>query len=224
MKRLRLCWTKNTTRAAHRSLVLNRRHPFVPAENEHLAPPTTPGPGYDHADSLQAIRERYEVAYDALRYTLPGVLVDEGFRAQIVHLREDGWLDWQILVALVNARMNWLIHQNGMRPELVDPREGMRMAREPETPDSPRMPVEELSPEILDLHMYMQAVTIGRRMGLRGRQGRNGEHAMRGLLIRRYRFAEDDLPHRDLLDCVDEGGNLIPFVAPETDLRPDDQR
>lgn len=195
---------------------------FVPAENEHLAPPTTPGPGYDSADSLQAIRERYEVAYDALRYTLPGLLAHEGFRAQVVHLREEGWLDWQILVALVNARMNWLIRQNGMRPELADPREGMRMAREPETPDSLRMPVEELSPEILDLHMYMQAVTIGRRMGLQGRQERIGEHAMRGLLIRRYRFAEDDLPHRDLLDCVDEDGNLIPFVAPEADLRADD--
>lgn len=197
---------------------------FIPAENEHLAPPTTLGPGYDSADSLQAIRERYEVAYDAFRYTLPGLLADEGFRAQVVRLREDGWLDWQILVALVNARMNWLFHQNGMQPELVDPREGMRIAREPETPDSPRMQVEELSPEILDMHLYMQAVTIGRRMGLQGRQEQNGEHAMRGLLIRRYRFAEDDLPHRDLLDCVDEDGKLIPFVVPETDLPAEDQQ
>ncbi|CAN5496834.1 hypothetical protein BH11ACT8_BH11ACT8_00220 [soil metagenome] len=192
---------------------------FVPVENEHLAPPTTPGPGYDSEDSLQAIRERYEVAYNAFRYTLPGLLANDDFRAQIVRLREEGWLDWQILVALVNARMNWLFQERGMRPELVDPREGMRMAREPETPDSPRMPVEALSPEILDMHMYMQAVTIGRRMGLQGRQERNGEHAMRGLLIRRYRFAEDDLSHQDLLDCVDDDGNLVPFVAPEEDLQ-----
>jgi hypothetical protein len=188
---------------------------FVPVENEHLAPPTTPGPGYDGTESLQAIRERYEVAYDAFRYSLPGLLADESFRAQIVRLRGDGWLDWQILVALVNARMNWLFQERGMRPELVDPREVMRIAREPETPDSPRMPVEALSPEVVDMHMYMQVVSIGRRWGLQGRQERNGEHAMRGLLIRRYRFADDDLPHQDLLDCVDEHGNLKPFVVPE---------
>lgn len=197
---------------------------FVPAENDHLAPPTTPGPGYDSEESLQAIRERYEVAYDAFRYTLPRLLADDGFRAQIVRLREDDWLDWQILVALVNARMNWLFRQRGIRPEQVDPREGMRIAREPETRESPRMPIEELSPEILDMHMYMQAVTIGRRWGLQGRQERNGEHAMRGLLIRRYRFGDDDLPHQDLLDCVDEDGNLMPFVAPETDLPAEDQQ
>lgn len=47
---------------------------------------------------------------------------------------------------------------------------------------------------------------------------------MRGLLIRRYRFAEDDLPHRDLLDCVDEDGNLILFVVAETDLPAEDQQ
>ncbi len=190
---------------------------FIPVENEHLAPPTTPGPGYDGAESLQAIRERYEVAYDALRYSLPVLLADESFRVQIVRLREDGWLDWQILVALVNARMNWLFRERGMRPELVDPREGMRMAREPETPDSPRMPVGALAPEIVDMHMYMQAVSIGRRWGLQGRQERNGEHAMRGLLVRRYRFADDDLPHQDLLDCVDDDGTLKPFVAPDGD-------
>lgn len=197
---------------------------FVPIENEHLTPPTTPGPGYDGEESLQAIRERYEVAYDVFRYSLPGLFANEGFRAQIVRLREDGWLDWQILVALVNVRMNWLFQQRGVRPELVDPREGMQMAREPETPDSPRMPAEAFPPEIIDMHMYMQAVTIGRRWGLQGRQERNSEHAMRGLLIRRYRFADDDLPHQDLLDCVGEDGNLKPFVVPEADLPAGDQQ
>lgn len=38
------------------------------------------------------------------------------------------------------------------------------------------------------------------------------EFAMRDLLTRRYRYAVDDIPHRDLLDCLDEEGNLLPFL------------
>ena len=37
---------------------------------------------------------------------------------------------------------------------------------------------------------------------------------MRDLLTRRYHYAEDDVPHRDLLDCLSEDGRL-PGAADE---------
>lgn len=41
---------------------------------------------------------------------------------------------------------------------------------------------------------------------------------MRNLLTRRHRYASGDIPHRDLLDCLDEKGNLSPLL----DALPDD--
>jgi hypothetical protein len=171
--------------------------------------------GIDRNEALQAIRERYEVANQTLRYTLPRLLSDENGRATIVRLREAGWLDWQILVALVNAAMNWRMQQAGIPPGVGDPSQMMRLARQPETPHSPTMPLDVFTGDTIDVHTYIQTAAVARRWGLRGRQEAPGEEALRELLTRRYRHALDDLPHRDLLDCVDDEGNLLPFLEPD---------
>ena len=58
----------------------------------------------------------------------------------------------------------------------------------------------------------IQAADIARLRDLRGRSEAPGEYAMRDLLVRRYQYAVDDVPHRDLLDCMDENGNLLSFL------------
>ena len=185
---------------------------FRPIGRKHLAPSSATGPGYDRDEALQAIRERYEVANDALRYTLPRMLADEGGRATIMRLRKAKWLDWQILVALVNARMHWRMQQAGIRPGVDDPRAAIKLAREPETAASPLTPLSVFADDRVDMHIYMQTVTVARRWNLRGRQEAPSEEAMRDLLTRRYQYAIDDVPHRDLLDCLDEDGNLLPLL------------
>lgn len=187
---------------------------YTPLEREPLAPSRALGPGYNREEALQAIRERYEVANESLRYTLPRLLGDEDGRKTIERLREAGWLDWQILVALVNAAMNWRMQQVGMTPEVADPSEATRLARQAETPQSPPIPLEVFADDVMDLHVYIQTVTVARRWDLRGRQEARDEEAMRDLLIRRYEYAADDIPHRDLLDCLDEDGQLRPLVGP----------
>jgi hypothetical protein len=189
---------------------------FRPVEREPLAPSTVTGPGYDQAEALQAIRERYEVAYDTRRFTLPRLLADQVGRAIIVRLRGAGWLDWQILVTLVNAAMNWRMRKAGIQSGSGSPSQIMRLARQPETAQSPTIPLEVFADELVDMHTYMQTVTVARRWDLRGRQVTPGEEAMRDLLNRRYHYAVDDLPHRDLLDCVDASGDLLPLL--EEDL------
>ncbi|WP_394525418.1 hypothetical protein [Paenarthrobacter nicotinovorans] len=185
---------------------------FRPAEPEHLSPSTAKGPGYHRAESLQAIRERYEVAYDSLRLTLPRLLSDEAGRATTVRLRNEGWLDWQILVTLVNIAMNWRMKHAGMRIGVGDPRRALELAREPETVSSPEIPLSEFADEEVNMFAAIQAAAVARRWDLRGRSEAPGEYAMRDLLVRRYQYAVDDVPHRDLLDCMDEHGNLLSFL------------
>jgi hypothetical protein len=190
---------------------------FSPTAPPLLAASTRAGTGYDPDEAIQAIRERYEVANETLRYTLPRLLADETCRATIVRLREAGWLDWQILVALVNAAWNWRMLAAGIRPGFGDPAEAMRLAREPETAECPEIPLDVFSDTALATHTFMQAITVAQRWGLRGRPEGPGEEAMRDLLMRRYRHGDDDIPHRDLLDCVDAGGRLRHFLGVDAD-------
>lgn len=185
---------------------------FPPAGTRTTSASTATGPGYDGEEALQLIRERYEVANETLRYTLPRLLADETSHATIVRLRDAGWLDWQILVVLVNAAMNWRMQHGwhatrGRRP-VTDDAPGEGTGNPAVTGDSARG----LPDDAIDMHTYMQTLTVARRWDLHGRQEAPGEEAMRDLLIRRYQYAVDDIPHRDLLDCLDEDGNLRPVL------------
>ena len=113
----------------------------------------------------------------------------------------------------MNVGLNWRVQQQGIAPESVDPRQLRRIGTQPEAPDGPRLPLELVLDE-LDFAMVMQAATVARRWKLRGRNDKRGESALRDLLIRRYHYATDDVPHRDLVDCLDDAGNLLPILDP----------
>lgn len=185
---------------------------FSPVASSSLPASTAIGAGYDRDLALQLIRERYEVAENALRYTLPRLLADPTARRAIVEMREASWLDWQILVSLVNASMNWRMQQAGIRPGIGDPQAGPRLAREPETAESPEMPLEIFSTSALSIHVHLQTLTTAARWDLRSNSESIKNGAMRELLIRRYRYAEDDVPHLDLLDEAVADGILRPLL------------
>jgi hypothetical protein len=152
-----------------------------------------------------------------MRYTYPRLLADEASRATIVRLRDDGWLDWQTLSILANVRWNWRMRDAGVQFGVGDPREASRLAREPETPDSPEVPLEAFDDDEVAFNARVQTATFAQTWGLRGRVEHRDEHAMLDLLVRRFGFRVDDVPHRDILDCLDENGRLLPFVEPEPD-------
>ncbi len=65
------------------------------------------------------------------------------------------------------------------------------------------------------MHVHIQAAAVAQRWQLHGRNEALDEGAMRDLLTRRYQYAVEDIPHHDILDSVDENGNLLPFIEPE---------
>jgi len=186
---------------------------FRPAVKEHLGPSTRLGPGYDQASSLAAVTERYGVANETLRYTLPRLLADGNGRATIERLRNEGWLDWQILAILVNVAMNWRLHRDGILPHQAAPADVMRLIREPETEESEPIPLDWFSGEQLAMNIAMLPATVGQRWHLRPRQQETQHDTVRDLVVRRYGFAVDDVPHLDLLDCVDQDGKLLPLIG-----------
>ncbi|WP_157987782.1 hypothetical protein [Jiangella endophytica] len=105
--------------------------------------------------------------------------------------------------------------QAGIQIGVSDQSKVQSLARQPETPGSPKPPLEIFTDDKVDLHAQIQALSVAQRWKLQGRTENRDEEAMRDLLTRRYRYAVDDVPHRDILDSVDGNGDLIPFLEPE---------
>ncbi|MFP3712593.1 hypothetical protein [Puerhibacterium sp. TATVAM-FAB25] len=190
---------------------------FRPIASPSLGPSTRTGAGYVRDEALRAIRERYEVASETLRYTLPRLLADDTCRKSIMQMRDAGWLDWQILVVLVNVAWNWRLRAAGLGWGAGNQERAMQLARQPETVTSPTIPLSAFAEDELSFHTLLQTHSVARRWSLQGRPEAPGEGAMRDLLVRRYEYAEDDVPHRDLLECVDEHGAIQILDAVDND-------
>lgn len=186
----------------------------MPAPAAELRTVTTPGPGYDHDASLNDIRESYQFLPALLTQTLPQALSDPGTAAGLRRLRDDGWLDWHILLAIANVAFNVRANAAGLldRP-LATAKEQRELAHAPETPDSPPIPLAALTAESLRKAMQLAVLAIAkRRWGLLSAAQTPNTAAFRALLTTRYGFA-DDIPHRDLLsDALTEDGTLRRLV------------
>lgn len=64
----------------------------------------------------------------------------------------------------------------------------------------------------LKLFLNMQVISVGNTWGLHSAMASGNVEPMRELLVRRYRYADDDAPHPDLLDLIDESGALRPLI------------
>lgn len=182
------------------------------ATAEHLEASTSAGPGYDPDEAAAAIRERYRVAQESLKFTLPALLTDPEQRSALEQLRAEGWLDWQIVSILANIALNYRMHRDGLQPQATTPQRAMALIREPETDASQTVPLDWFDSDALAINKFATPVTTARGLGMRPWQDEPGEEQLRDLLIRRYGYGSDDVPHTDLLDCVDDGGRLRPLL------------
>jgi hypothetical protein len=183
---------------------------FEPHAPAALAASTKRGPGYDEAESLQLIHERYSVA-QGWKYTLATLLTDDRGRAALLALRGDGWLDWQMLVAIVNIGLNHRVAESGTDPRRLSPQQIREFATRPEQ-ESDRRVSTDFVLEHLHANLFVQTATVAQRWKLRGPSERPGEGILRELLVRRYNFAVDDVPHQDLFTAVDKDGALLPLL------------
>ncbi|MEV6965713.1 hypothetical protein AB0M47_11395 [Hamadaea sp. NPDC051192] len=189
---------------------------FAPREVDALAAPTTPGPGYDQAASLDAIRENYSYLPTLVPQTLPRILSDSGTVSACHQLRDEGWLDWHILIAIVNAVINFRARAAGLLDRPGPPtKEQRQLARAPETEQSTPIPLSEFTSDRLQDALNFALFAIGqRRWKLESPTATPNVAAFRSLLATRYGL-DDDVPHRDLLvDALTDDGKLMP-LAPD---------
>jgi hypothetical protein len=166
---------------------------FTPSSHDVLAASTHEGPDYNRAESLERIEQRYRTARSWDR-SLAVFLRDPRGQDAVERLRADGWLDWQILVTFVNVGLNWRVQREAINPMTISPQRMRELATRPETESEPRLPVQFVL-DHLDDNLFIQTASVARNWKIQVRGENLGSGILRDLLIRRYHFAEDDVPH-----------------------------
>ncbi|MFD4327520.1 hypothetical protein ACFWQC_22995 [Nocardioides sp. NPDC058538] len=169
--------------------------------HRELAAPANSGPGYDPDRSREEIEHRYSDLPSRMGPTLDALRDDSAFADVVATLRDEGWLDWQLLIAVhnvaKNARHTFLAPRS---PEEARELQGRFMAPEPDgDPVSTNLFTAEALRKALLTTVTLSAQTW---WSLVLRPEPLPSAAVLELLRVRYGWNEDDVDHLD------------PFVRP----------
>lgn len=169
--------------------------------HRELAMPSTPGEGYDKTRSLEHVQHRYDDLPPRMIPTLNALRHDEPFARTLAGLREDGWSDWQVLLAVHNLAKNSRLTLT-MPATREEAKAMTKRFMAPEPPDSP-MPPDLFTAEALRATMRQVVGSSAQSWWtLDPRQEPLDPDAILALLQTRYGWAIDDVDHED------------PFIAP----------
>jgi len=181
--------------------------PIAYAGHPELAPKTGLSKWYDHDDALKNISRRYERTYPIGRLTIPRLARTEEAAVVLRQFRDDGWLDWQLIMAITNvignARPGW----EGLRLYVDSPpadrqRAGDLMRRE-ELDSDPQLDSSEFSREKLQPLLAFAALLTLDSYGLHSNTSTPNSDAVLKVLRERFNFGTDDAEHDDILATGD---------------------
>jgi hypothetical protein len=162
-----------------------------------------PGPTYDHEQALQMLRNRYEFLPGALSRTLGEVPTRADLRAVIATLRRKGWLDWHVMTALLNLRVNLRPPGQPLTWGDVQGKSGLlKSFRAPETDASPPIPSRQITVDSLNWARQMALPSLLIHWRLELRQDVPDLSAIETVLDHRYGYWTEDLAHEDPFPSV----------------------
>lgn len=165
-----------------------------------LEQPTSYGPGFSETTWREMIEERYELAA-LVGFTVARILRNDTCRRILAELRDEGWLDWHLLLAIFNVATNYRIWRE-LGPDSSSPEALRRITPDfihrRETPETPNIPLHHFSKDGLRDAFELATLTVAKRLGLHIDRNTPNINGVRRLLDRRYGFMQD-VPHADLL-------------------------
>lgn len=170
-------------------------------EHLELSWQSGPGPTYSREIAEKMLRTRYELFPQNMQFTLPRLLIDPGFRAVIAQLREEGWKDWHIAVAVFSRTHSLRANAAGYtRQDLLDPeiiKHLSLLAYEPEKQEWPTPPARLYTREELVQARQLSMMKLVEYWELDLRQPTPDFPAIESFLAERYEYWTDDIDHED---------------------------
>ncbi|KAB8151625.1 hypothetical protein EZY14_017105 [Kordia sp. TARA_039_SRF] len=190
---------KESMRNKFQSEILNiQQH-----ESETLSSKKNDSPLYNRDTSIENIRGRYKNCIDVIHLTLERLKQSDQFNSELNRLKGEGWLDWQIVLALYNnivdLKAKNLLRQNGKKysndEEWLEDFQKIfheiRFKDEKET--YVEIPITELIGQNLELQLKQVAHHVLKSFGLESKSRFPNFKALKSFLNERFRFQEDEV-------------------------------
>jgi hypothetical protein len=165
---------------------------------------------YNHYRSIKNIKSRYNNTLKKLEVSLPFWGKRAEFRALIHELRQQGLLDWQILIALMNYVLNTKVNSY-MRSVTATDEDEIRATFEAEfnrifnlceNECYMEMPVEWLRTKDFQFNLDKMPIDTLRSFGLQNNMAYPNFTATRSFLNKRFNFNVDDFDDNNPLKSV----------------------
>lgn len=175
-----------------------RRAPIV---HQALRNPTGISKRYNPEESLENIQRRYDRVFPIARLTIPRLAADPEVSQDLQSLKDDGWMDWQLMMAITtivgNARPAWEGFEARADSPPADRQRLNALIRREELHSDPELSRTSFTREKLESMLEFAALLVLPSYGLHSNtQTPNGPKIIE-VLRYRYRFSADDVPHPD---------------------------
>lgn len=176
------------------------------SEHPELQPKTGVSAMYHHDEAIENIQRRYDVMMPIARLTIPRLVSNEDSSAVLRELREEGWLDWQLMMAIANIIGNARPDSEGLNLTVDSPPAARERAnalmRMEELETDPKLGPEAFTRDrILTALEFTVLITLP-SYGLHLNTPTPVPTTILGVLRNRFNFGIDDIEHVDLLDSA----------------------
>ncbi|KAF5409077.1 MAG: hypothetical protein Udaeo2_07590 [Candidatus Udaeobacter sp.] len=164
----------------------------------------TTHPRFNESEELKRIKRRYSVGLDGLRFSLPRVVNNPDFRKTLDALRAEGWKDWHVLLAMLNAAANYRATLKlGANADIQEFQKGMNAeVLSAETADRPEVPVDKFSLSALKMFLLMAICSLLRAEGLELHQQTPNIDGLFKYAGARWRYFDLDVTHPGIFDAA----------------------
>ena len=173
---------------------LNSDLEFHVTEANELGWNNLPGIGYSKSMAKKYLQSRYKKTIKPIKLTLQKANKNENFKKVLNSLKNEGFLDWQLLLIIMNTVLNYRSHQNGFKSIEIQTHLQKEMMSREELESDREIPIDLLSTRIA----YHKDPTIGaiaKTWGLVIKQSTPDMNAIKELLDVKYGNSSDDIPH-----------------------------
>ena len=157
-----------------------------------------PGPTYSLDKAKEILEDRYTMLADGLRITVQMLASSEEFGPTVNALRTSGWIDWHLLVAILNIVFNYRIQSDrlNLRSDVFQKQISQAMSGLESATAKP-VPITSFTPVAMNTSRQLSMMTLLKIWGLECHQETPDFPAIERLLAARYGYWDDDVPHDD---------------------------
>jgi len=174
---------------------------FVLKERGELSLKSGVSPKYSKDQALKDIKSRYSKSLSPIQHTFNKIKKEEWFKEMIKELKKEKWLDWHLLIAIMNLIVSYkaqnIIGSNN------DPNELKRVFKElvksPESEEA-SLPAEVLSIKQMRTQLNFMFSSFALSWGLEPHNEVPNIEGIKEFMVARFKLLEDDIEHSSIFD------------------------